>query len=170
MSFRLISPEEFEKSPFRLIGKEWLLITTPDGTKASGANAMTASWGNMGILWNKPIATVFVRPQRYTFSLCESTDRFSISVLPDGLRDALKVCGTKSGKDLDKLADSSLSCVDIDGVKVIEQSKIAMICKKLYADDLKKECFADKDQLKHYPTDDFHRFYVLEIEKILIND
>jgi flavin reductase (DIM6/NTAB) family NADH-FMN oxidoreductase RutF len=170
MSFREISPEEFEKSPFRLIGKEWLLITAPDGAKESGANAMTASWGNMGILWNKPVATIFVRPQRYSYSLCESADRFSLSVLPDEYRNALKTCGTKSGKDLDKLAECSLSCTDIDGVKVIEQSRIAMICKKLYADDLKKECFIDKDQIKHYPTDDFHRFYILEIEKILIKD
>ena len=170
MSFRLFSPEEFEKSPFRLIGKEWLLITAPDEEKASGANAMTASWGNMGILWNKPIATVFVRPQRYTYGLCESADRFSLSVLPDEYRNALKICGTKSGKDLDKLEECSLSCTEIDGVKVIEQSKVAMICKKLYADDIKKECFVDKDQLKHYPSDDFHRFYILEIEKILVKD
>ena len=166
----MISPEEFEKSPFRLIGKEWLLITAPDEEKASGTNAMTASWGNMGILWNKPIATVFVRPQRYTYGLCESAERFSLSTLPDECRNALKICGTKSGKDLDKLEECSLSCTEIDGVKVIEQSKVAMICKKLYADDLKKECFIDKDQLKHYPTDDFHRFYILEIEKILVKD
>ncbi len=170
MSFREISPEEFERSPFRLIGKEWLLITAPDSTKASGANAMTASWGNMGILWNKPVATIFVRPQRYTYALCEAADRFSLCILPEERRDALKLCGTKSGKDLDKLKECSLDCADIDGVKVITESKVAMICKKLYADDLKKDCFIDKDQHKHYPIDDFHRFYILEIEKILVND
>jgi len=170
VSFREISPEHFDESAFRLIGKDWLLITAPDSSKQSGANAMTASWGNIGILWNKPVATVFVRPQRYSYSLCEDADRFSLCVLPDEYREALKVCGTKSGRDLDKLAACSLDCVDYDGVKVIEQSRVAMICKKLYADDLKKECFIDKDQLKHYPTDDFHRFYVLEIEKILVND
>ncbi len=170
MSFHVISPEEFKGSPFRLIGKEWLLITAPDNTKKSGANAMTASWGNMGILWNKPVATVFVRPQRYSYSLCEAADRFALCVLPEEARDALKLCGTKSGKDIDKLAECSLDCVEIDGVKVIEGSKIAMICKKLYADDLKKECFIDKEQYKHYPSDDFHRFYILEIEKILVKD
>lgn len=170
MSFREITPEEFERSPFRLIGKEWLLITAPDHTKVSGANAMTASWGNMGILWNKPVATVFVRPQRYTYGLCEANERFSLCVLPEEHRSVLKICGTKSGKGLDKLAECALDCIDVDEVKVIGQSKIAMICKKLYADDLKKECFIDKDQIKHYPTDDFHRFYILEIEKILIND
>lgn len=170
MSFHLTSPEEFERSPFRLVGKEWLLITTPDESKVSGANAMTASWGSMGILWNKPVATVFVRPQRYTYGLCESAERFALCVLPEENRDALKICGTKSGKDTDKLAACSLDCIDIDGVKVIEKSSVAMICKKLYADDLKKDCFIDKDQIKHYPIDDFHRFYILEIEKILVRD
>ena len=170
MSFRVISPDEFERSPFRLIGKEWLLITAPDDSKASGANAMTASWGNMGILWNKPVATVFVRPQRYTFSLCESADRFALCVLPDEHRNALKLCGTKSGNDTDKLAECGLDCIEVDEVKIIEKSSVAMICKKLYADDIKKDNFIDKDQLKHYPTDDFHRFYILEIEKILVRD
>lgn len=170
MSFRVISPDEFERSPFRLIGKEWLLITAPDDSKASGANAMTASWGNMGILWNKPVATVFVRPQRYTFSLCESADRFALCVLPDEHRNALKLCGTKSGKDTDKLAECGLDCIEVDEVKIIEKSSVAMICKKLYADDIKKDHFIDKEQIKHYPTDDFHRFYILEIEKILVRD
>ena len=168
MSFREITPEEFENSAFRLIGKDWLLITTPDKSKLSGANAMTASWGGLGVLWNKPVATVFVRPQRYSYALCEETDRFSICVLDEKHRDALKVCGTRSGRDLDKLKECSLDCIDVDGVKVIEQSKIAMVCKKLYADDIKKECFIDKSQYKHYPADDFHRFYILEIEKILV--
>ncbi len=170
MPFRVISPDEFERSPFRLIGKEWLLITTPDDSKASGANAMTASWGSMGILWNKPVATVFVRPQRYTFSLCESADRFALCVLPDEHRTALKLCGTKSGKDTDKLAECGLDCIEVDEVKIIEKSSVAMICKKLYADDIKKDHFIDKEQIKHYPTDDFHRFYILEIEKILVRD
>ena len=170
MSYRVISPDEFEKSPFRLIGKEWLLITAPDESKTSGANAMTASWGNMGILWNKPVAFVFIRPQRYTYSLCEATERFALCVLPDEYRGALKLCGTRSGKDTDKLAECGLDCIDVDGVKIIERSNVAMICKKLYADDIKKDNFIDKDQLKHYPTDDFHRFYILEIEKILVRD
>ncbi len=168
MSFREISPDSFDFSPFRLIGKDWLLITAPDSTKESGANAMTASWGGLGILWNKPVATIYVRPQRYTYNLCENSDRIALCTLPDERRDALKLCGTKSGRDIDKLCECGLSCVDIDGVKVIQESNIAMICRKMYADNLKKSCFVDKDQYKHYPTDDFHRVYILEIEKILV--
>lgn len=168
MSFREISPEEFDRSPFRLIGKDWLLITTPDETKQSGANAMTASWGGLGVLWNKPVATIFVRPQRYSYGLCEKNERFSLCILPDEYRGALKLCGTKSGRDTDKLKECSLDCIDVDGVKVIDKANVALICKKMYSDDLKKECFIDKEQYKHYASGDFHRFYILEIEKILV--
>ncbi len=167
---REISPYELDRSAFRLIDKDWLLITAPDATKDSGASAMTASWGSLGILWNKPVATVYIRPQRHTFSLCEATDRFSLCVLPEELRDKHKILGRQSGRDMDKLKECSLSCSDIDGVKVIDQSRMVMICRKLYADDLKKERFVDRDQYKHYPIDDLHRFYILEIEKILVND
>lgn len=169
-SFREIAPEDLNDSPFRLIGKDWILITAPDGTKESGANAMTASWGGLGVLWNKPVATVYVRPQRYSFDLCESAEGISLCVLGEEYRDALKLCGTKSGRDIDKIKGCSLSCTEIDGVKVISESKLAFICKKAYADMLKKECFVDKDHLKHYPKDDFHRVYILEIEKILVKE
>ncbi len=167
-SFYEITPDQLNDSPFRLIGKDWLLITAPDEEKESGANAMTASWGGLGILWNKPVATVYVRPQRHTYKLTENADRFSLCVLSEEDRAALKLCGTKSGRDTDKLKECSLSCTDIDGVKVIEQSRLVLICKKAYADMLKKECFIDTDHIKHYPIDDFHRVYILEIEKILV--
>ncbi len=168
--FHEIDPHKFDSSPFRLIDKDWLLITAPDATKESGASAMTASWGELGILWNKPVATVYIRPQRHTYSLCEASDRISLCVLPEEQRAAHKILGRQSGRETDKLKDCGLTCAEIDGVKVIEQSRLAFICRKMYADDLKKECFVDKDQHKHYPTDDFHRFYILEIEKILIKD
>ena len=168
--FREINTSELYASPFEVIGKDWLLITVPDGEKESGANAMTASWGGLGVLWNKPVATIYVRPQRHTYSLCENTDRFSLCVLPNAMRDSLKLCGTRSGKDTDKLKECSLTTLDVDGVKVIEQSRLVFICKKAYADFIKKEGFVDKDHLKHYPADDFHRVYILEIEKILVKD
>ena len=59
--FYEITPEEFSRSAFKLIGKEWMLITAPDAEKESGLNAMTASWGGLGVLWNVPVATIYVR-------------------------------------------------------------------------------------------------------------
>ena len=113
--FREISPAELNESPFKTIGDDWILITAPDETKESGANAMTASWGGLGVLWSKPVATIYVRPQRYTFELCEKSERISLCVLPEEYRPALKICGTKSGKDTDKLKECSLTATEFDG-------------------------------------------------------
>ncbi len=167
--FREITPEELNYSPFSLIGKDWILITAPDETKESGANAMTASWGGLGVLWNKPVATVYVRPQRYSHDLCEKAERIALCILPEQYRASLTYCGRNSGRDKDKLRDCSLDCTEIDGVKVINQSKIALICKKAYADYLKEDSFIDREHLKHY-SGDYHRVYILEIEKILVKD
>ena len=165
--FTQITPEEFNVSPFRLIGDEWMLISAPDDTKESGLSAMTASWGGLGVLWNENIATVYIRPQRYTYSLVEKCDRFALCFFDEDYKKALRLCGSKSGRDLDKLKECGLTSEIIDGVSVISEAKTAMICKKLYADDLKEDKFIDREHLSHY-NGDFHRFYIVKIEKILV--
>ena len=159
-----ISPYETENS-LKLIGKDWMLITARDGEKV---NAMTASWGCMGVLWNKPVAVCFIRPQRHTFALTESENRFSLCFMSEEYRAALGLCGKKSGRDCDKLLEAGLTSEEIDGVPVISQARMAVICKKLYADDLKEDCFIDSSLLSNYTAKDYHRMYVVEIEKILI--
>ena len=167
--YKTITPEELNISAFKLIGKDWLLITARDEGKPSGANAMTASWGGLGVLWNTPVATIYVRPQRYTYSLLEREDEVSLCVLGEEYRKALGYCGRFSGRDGDKIADSGLSTVTVDGVPAIAESEIVMICKKLYADDIKEEKFIDRSHLSHY-NGDYHRFYILEIKKILVKN
>ena len=160
--FREISPYEIDYAAKR-IGKDWMLITVRDEKKGS-VNAMTASWGCMGVLWNKPVCVCFIRPQRHTFALTEQNDRISLAFLGDGYRDALRLCGTKSGKDTDKLKEAGLSAAEIDGIPVIREAKLVLLCRKLYADDLKQDCFIDPSLLSNYKANDFHRMYVLEIE------
>ena len=159
-----ISPYELDNA-LKLIGKDWMLITVQDG---EGANAMTASWGCMGVLWNKPVAVCFIRPQRYTYGLAENEDRMSLAFFGEGYRDALSLCGSKSGRDCDKLSLAGLTVSDVDGVPVIDQASTVIIGKKLYADDLKEDNFVDKAMLDNYKSKDFHRIYVLEIQKVLI--
>ena len=158
-----ISPYELDNA-LKLIGKDWMLITVQDG---EGANAMTASWGCMGVLWNKPVAVCFIRPQRYTYGLAENEDRMSLAFFGEGYRDALSLCGSKSGRDCDKLSLAGLTVSDVDGVPVIDQASTVIIGKKLYADDLKEDNFVDKAMLDNYKSKDFHRIYVLEIQKVL---
>ena len=170
MSYKEISPYEINDNVFAALNKDWMLICAPDKSKACGANAMTASWGGFGILWNKPVATIYVRPQRFTYSLVEECDRVSLSFFDESYRDALKVCGTKSGKDMDKLAACNMTTSDALGTPVINEARLTLICKKLYADDLKEDKFINSAPLSCYPKADYHRFYICEIEKVLIKE
>ncbi len=81
------------------VGKEWMLITAG---VLENFNMMTASWGGMGYLWNKPVAFIFVRPERYTYEFIEKSDYFTLSFLGK-LRKVYNICGSKSGRDIDKL-------------------------------------------------------------------
>ena len=162
--FHLIAPEELE-NVFRLVGKDWMLITAGNGETV---NTMTASWGGMGVLWNKPVAFCFIRPQRYTYALTEAAERFSLSFFTEDYRPALRLCGTKSGRDTDKFAAAGLTPALLDDVPYVAEARLVLICRKLYADMLKKEAFLDPALLANYPQDDFHRVYVVEIEKAYI--
>ena len=159
--FQEISAKDFDPI-FDRIGKEWMLISATDGART---NTMTASWGFCGILWNKPVAVCLIRPQRHTFGLTENEQRVTLAFLDEQYRDALKLCGTKSGRDMDKLAASGLTSFDCEGVPAISESKLILVVRKLYADYLKEECFVDEKVLVNYPNKDYHRVYVWEIEK-----
>ncbi len=168
MSFKEIAPEEFNESVFKVIGKDWLLLA---GTVDGKANAMTASWGGMGIMWGKPVAYVFIRPQRYTKEFVDNSQGMTISVFGEDKRKMLSYFGTVSGRDEDKIAKSGLTKVEDNGQVYFEEARVAMVCRKLYAQELKQECFVDKDSdAKWYPDKDYHTMYVMEIEKLLIKE
>ena len=164
--FREITPYETENA-LKLIGKDWMLITAKDNDKA---NAMTASWGCLGVLWNKPVAVCFIRPQRYTFELVQKEERISLAFLDDTYKSALNLCGTRSGRECDKLALAGLTVSDVDGVPVINEARLALVCRKLYVDSLNESSFLDSSLKSFYKDGDYHAFYVLEIEKTLIKD
>lgn len=164
MEYRDITPYELENI-IGMIGKDWMLITATDGTRV---NTMTASWGMMGVLWDKAVCTLFIRPQRYTAELTEASERMSLSFFGKGYRDALKLCGTVSGRDGDKFARADLTVCEIDGVPAIAEASVTVICRKLYADILREDAFVDRGMLAHYAKGDYHRVYVCEIERILV--
>lgn len=167
-NFKKRTPAEFE-GVFDRIGKEWMLITA-HGKNEQGedtVNTMTASWGGMGFLWNRPVAFCFVRPQRYTYRFAEQSERFSLSFFGEEHRAALRICGTKSGRDTDKWRESGLTPVMHEGVPVIAEARFNLVCRKLYADTLREESFVVPRLLENYKAGDFHRVYVVEIEEIL---
>lgn len=163
-----IEINEFSENPFKLIGSDWMLITAKKGDKT---NMMTASWGGVGILWNKPVATIYVRPQRYTKEFIDNEEYFSLCVLPEEYRQILNYCGTKSGRDEDKIAETKLTVDESEKAPIFKESRLVLICKKLYAQDLTEQSFIDKSLVeKNYQAKDFHTMYIAEIEKILTNN
>ena len=93
-----IAHELFNENAFNMIGKDWLLISAEKDGKT---NTMTASWGGVGIMWNKKVAFLFIRPQRYTKEFVDASDRLSVCVLPNSYRKELQYLGTVSGRDED---------------------------------------------------------------------
>lgn len=158
-------PSARTENVFEEIGTRWLLLTAWD-EKYQRVNAMTVSWGGMGILWNRPVLFAFVRPQRYTYELLEHSDVCSACVLEEGNREAYRTCGTKSGRDTDKIAESGLTPVEMDGVWGFEEASGVYRLKKLFVSDMEEKNFLDPALLKNYPANDFHRVYVFEIVNV----
>ena len=163
--FKEINPVELENmNAFRAVGKEWFLITAEaDGVR----NAMTASWGFLGNLWNKNAAVCFVRPQRFTHDLTEKADRVSLCFFGDGYRHELgKIFGRMSGRDLDKAEAAGFHYTYLDSVPAFEEANLVLVCRKMYSDKIKPDCFIDKDiDAKCYPDKDHHTVYICEVEK-----
>ena len=158
---RKIDVKELDNA-IKAIGDDWMLITAYD-VENDRVNAMTASWGALGVLWNKPVCICFVRPERHTFKLLAETKNLSIAFLDKARRDAYKVCGRESGANLDKLQKCGLTTEELDGVPVIAESASALTCKVLYEDDLKENGFLDNSLLANYVSAGYHRVFICEI-------
>ena len=164
--FKEIRATEIKENLIDCIANEWTLISAGN---EDGFNMMTASWGFAGELWGSNAVEVFIRPQRYTLRFVENEDRFALSFYGDN-KAIHKICGSKSGRDTDKVKETGLTPVFADGTVYFEEARLVIICKKQYADNIKEECFIDKDPLKWYENKDYHRFFIGKIEKVLIKE
>jgi len=150
---------------FDKISKDWMLVSAQKDGKT---NTMTASWGGLGFLWGKPVAMIFIRPQRYTKEFIDNSNYLSLSFFTEDYRKMLSFMGSKSGRDVDKIKEQNLHLVEGELAPVFEEAKTTLICKKLYAQDMTKESFVDKDLIpKFYANNDLHTTYIVEIEKVI---
>lgn len=163
--FNEIDSELISYNVLKLIGSDWMLITagTPDDF-----NTMTAAWGGFGVLWNKKVCFAVIRPQRHTYSFMEKTNHFTLSFFDEKYREVLEFCGTKSGRDVDKIAETGLTPVQ-GGAETIyfAEARLVIECKKIYFQDIDPRHFLDPEIHQHYPAKDYHRMYVGEIIKCL---
>ena len=104
-----------------------------------------------------------------TYGIVEDSDTLTLSFFPAGeYRDALRYCGTKSGRDGDKFAATGWTVErTAEGTPYPAEANLVLVCRKLYADDLKENAFIDPEMLNHYAAKDYHRFYICEITEVL---
>lgn len=168
MNFKEINVKDLQFNPFSTIGSDWLLITAGDEKKF---NTMTASWGGVGVYWNKNTVTTYVRPQRYTREFIDANELFTLSFFKPEYKKALNICGTLSGRDCDKVSKAGLTPYFIDGTTAFQEAKMIFVCKKLYRDTMPSVNFLEKENdAKWYPDKDYHIMYISEIIKILVSE
>ena len=143
--------------------KYGLLLVSADSQ--GKANPMTIGWGTIGSIWTKPVFIVMVRPSRYSYELLEQTPEFSVNVPHDEHRKAVALCGSKSGRDIDKFAETGLTPVasDIISVPVIDQCPVNYECKIIHKVDMIAGGVPEEIQTTFYKSDDYHRVYFGEI-------
>ena len=163
--FQKIDPKQLDGNVFSRIGDQWMLITAGSGARC---NTMTASWGGLGVLWHKPVATIYVRPQRYTYEFVEREDYFTLCFFGPEHRRALALCGAKSGRDVDKVKECGFTVETGEGeTPYFAQAELVLVCKKLYRQDLDPACFLAPEIEDNYPEKDYHRMYIGEIVEVL---
>jgi flavin reductase (DIM6/NTAB) family NADH-FMN oxidoreductase RutF len=164
-NFNEVSPEQISDNPFKLIGKDWMLITAGD---LKSYNTMTASWGGLGHLWNKNVCFCFIRPQRYTYQFIQKYTYFSFSFFEEEYRSMLNLCGTKSGKNVNKAAETGLHPLTTSDEPVyFEEARLVIVSKKIYFCDIDPHNFLDPSIDSIYPQKDYHRMFIGEIKNCL---
>ena len=155
---------EFTVDAFGLYAKKWALLTA--GNKDS-FNTMTVSWGGMGTIWGKPVATVYVRPSRYTHEFMDREGYFTVSFFPEEYRKVLGVLGSKSGRDMDKMNGSGLTAKALQESVTFEEAEITLVCRKMFMQRLEPSNITDPDAAKFYAGDAPHDMYIGEVVDII---
>lgn len=149
------------------VGKGVLMTTAADGT----VNTMTIGWGHLGTIWYKPVFIAYVRESRYTKQLLEKNGEFTVNIpLAPADKNIIAVCGSKSGRDMDKIKELGLTLEEGETVAVpgIKELPLTLECKVIYKQDQDPSAI-DKDSFARFYTPgsrnegDYHTAYFGEI-------
>jgi len=128
-------------------------------------NPMTIGWGTMGIIWRMPVFVVLVRPSRFTFGLMEDCGEFTVNVPTGALADQVAVCGSRSGRDIDKIRECGFTLGKAEAVSVpfLEECPVHYECRVIHRNDVSNANLDAEIVRSHYPSGDFHRVYFGEV-------
>ena len=169
VGWRTIAPGEIKDNSIEL-------IANINGILAMGNkdehNAMTIGWGTFGVLWRKPIYTVYVSSSRFSHSLMEKNNMFTISFFNKSHKDDVMYLGHHSGRDGDKISKTKFHLnYTEDGNPIFDEAFLVIECRKIYSAPFDYEKI-DKDCRKMYDGGrvGIHTEYVGEIVNVYVND
>ena len=157
-----VSYDAYVQEALRALKKGAFLTVKAEGE----VNTMTIGWGDIGIVWSRPMFMVMVRHSRHTYQLIENADEFTVSFPLEGqLKEELNFCGTKSGRNVDKFAELGLE--KLAGQKVeaplIGGCDLHYECKIKYSQAMDPKQLDDEIADQLYPDSDYHTLYYGEI-------
>ncbi len=159
MSKQAIQPFDLWRETMAALSRGGLLLCTMG--RDGKPNPMTIGWMAGGIIWGKPILEVLVRPSRYSFSRLEENTEFTVNVLPPDLAEAIQICGSVSGRDADKFAETGMKAVPAEqvSVPVIEQAVIQYECRVVHTNEVLPPHLTPEIVSAFYPQGNFHRVF-----------
>jgi len=162
-----IDLKDLRENVFTRIGDQWMLITAGQG---EDCNTMTASWGGLGVIWGQPAATVYIRPQRYTKEFVDREEYFTLSFMPEQYKPQLAICGSKSGRDINKVKECGFTVKTGEGnAPYFAEADLVLVCRKRYAQEMDGGAMP-ADVLEHYyPGKDYHTMYIGQIVEAYID-
>lgn len=164
--YKQLSPDKIPGNIIKMLNEDWMLITA--GTDAK-FNMMTASWGGLGVLYGKPMAVCFINPARYTYQLMETNETYTLTFYTEAYREALRYCGSNSGRDKDKVKGSGLTPVTTpSGSKAFSEAWLIIECRKLVGQSLRHEALFDEKVKNDWAGKQLHKMYIGEIINVWV--
>lgn len=155
---------DFQTNAFEIFGEEWALVTA--GTEGC-FNTMTIAWGGLGTLWSKPVATVYVKPIRYTHEFLEKNEYFTVSFFEKEYKKALGILGSRSGRDGDKVAAAGLTPVYLKNSVTFQEARVTLLCRKIYRQELDISAMPEDVAKAYYEVEAAHTMYVGEVVEVI---
>lgn len=164
--YKQIAPDKIPGNIIKMLSEDWMLITA--GTKDK-FNMMTASWGGLGVLYGKPVMTCYINPTRYTYQLMEKNDTYTLTFYTEAYREALRYCGTNSGRDTDKVKGSGLSPITTPGgSQAFSEAWLIIECRKLVSQSITPEALSNDELKVQWAGKQLHKMYVGEIINVWV--
>lgn len=155
---------QFSTDIFSQFDKKWALVTAGD---RDSYNMMTVSWGSLGTLWGRPVATVYVRESRHTHAFLDARETFTVSFYPESCKKLLAMLGTKSGRDMDKMHVEGLTPRFLEEGVTFEEAEVTLVCRKLFVQRLDLDRVPAQILDEDYRNGDPHDMYIAEVTGIL---